>query len=82
MKPKPKKKAIINKDQLGLILGLMAIIVIVGFLFFINKSPEEALAGKAVFDAEPEELTVSCNANVLAEVNHLAVEKGCSISQN
>ena len=71
----------INKDQLGLVLGLIAIVIIVGFLFFINKATvgEDSIAGNAVLDIEPEELTVSCSAESLVGVKHVATEKGCSI---
>ena len=78
---KKVKKTVINKDQLGLVLGVLAIVIIVGFLFFINKNTsEEAIAGKAVFDLENQELTVSCNAESLEKVKTYSTDNGCSIT--
>ena len=80
---KREKKFVFNKDQLGLILGVAAIIIIVGFLFFLNKDltvQSTGEAGSTNSDFENSQLTVSCNAKILAEINSFAVEKGCSIN--
>ena len=81
---KKEKKVLFSKDQLGLFLGVIAILIIVGFLFFIDDNFElsntgQAIAEHSAYDTEKQDITVSCNAEALAEVNSLAVKEGCQV---
>jgi len=80
MASKKEKKVKINKEQLKLVLGLLSIVILVGFLFFINDNSTDLSTGKAIANTNTNyESTISCSAENLAEVNTFAEEKGCEI---